>query len=376
MTDNEMDVKIVGLSKNFGKFNAVNNVSFSVKRGSFFSILGPSGCGKTTLLRMISGFESPSQGDIFIGDEFVNNVPPNKRRTNLIFQHLALFPLKSVYENVAFGLKRRKMLSDDIRQRVSDMLERVGLYGSEKKYIHQLSGGQQQRVAIARCLVLEPMVLLLDEPLGALDLKLREHMKLELKRLQHRVGTTFVYITHDQGEAMTMSDQVAVMLRGTLEQIGTPKELYNSPATAFVAAFVGDSNRFQGKVLSRNNRYVKIGWGPLNIKGAPQPGLEGKREALCFVRPQNILIRSQADPIPAGYECFPGSVSDVMFEGYTNSYTVELVEGQQLKVVVPQATHEKTFSIEDRVQLAWNPDDTLCFSTDALADIDMNVGQE
>jgi len=376
MASNEIDVQVVKLSKKFGDFKAVDNVSFSVKRGSFFSILGPSGCGKTTLLRMISGFEAPNQGDIFIGDEFVNNVPPNRRRTNLIFQHLALFPLKSIYDNVAFGLKRRKMPKEEIRRRVFEMLERVGLYGFEDKYVHQLSGGQKQRVAIARCLVLEPMVLLLDEPLGALDLKLREHMKLELKRLQHRVGTTFIYITHDQGEAMTMSDQVAVMLRGRIEQIGTPEELYNFPATAFVAAFVGDSNRFQGKVLSMNSRYVTIGLGPLKVKGAPQPGLEGKSDSLCFIRPQNILIRSQTDPIPDRYQSFSGLVSEVIFEGHTKSYIVELAEGYQLKVVIPQATHVKTFSVEDRVQVAWNPDDTLCFSTDALVDIDMNVGEE
>lgn len=376
MVNNEIDVQAESLTKKFGDFTAVDNVSFSVRRGAFFSLLGPSGCGKTTILRMISGFEAPTQGDVYISGERVNDIPPNRRRTNLVFQNLALFPLKSVYENVAFGLKRRKVPRKEIRQQVQKMLERVGMSGFENKAIQQLSGGQKQRVAIARCLVLEPTVLLLDEPLGALDLKLREHMKLELKKLQNRVGTTFIYITHDQGEAMTMSNQIAVMLRGRIVQIGTPDELYNTPDTSFVAAFVGDSNRLQGQVLSRDDKQVKISVGPLEVEGVPQPGLEGKREALVFVRPQNIMIRSQADPVPEGYQAFPGLVREGIFEGHVTNYIVELAEGYQIKVVVPQASHIKTFSIEDRVRVVWSPEDTLCFSTEELVDIDMSVGQE
>jgi spermidine/putrescine transport system ATP-binding protein len=376
MTNNEIDVQVENLTKKFGVFKAVDNVSFSVKRGSFFSLLGPSGCGKTTILRMISGFEVPTQGNVYIGNKRVNEVPPNKRRTNLVFQNLALFPLKSVYENVAYGLKRRRVPKKEIRQRVTDMLERVGLPGFENKYIHQLSGGQKQRVAIARCLVLEPTVLLLDEPLGALDLKLREHMMLELKRLQHRVGTTFIYITHDQGEAMTMSDQVAVMLMGRLEQIGTPVELYKAPSTAFVAAFVGDSNRLKGRLLSVDNKRVKVAIKNLEVEGVPQQNLEGKKEALVFIRPQNILIRSMSDQIPEGYTAFPGLIQEGIFEGAMTHYIVELVEGYQIKVDVPQASHITSFSINDRVQLGWKPEDVICFSTEQLADIDMNVGQE
>lgn len=376
MATSEIDVRAEHLTKKFGDFTAVDSVSFSVPRGSFFSLLGPSGCGKTTILRMISGFETPTYGDVYIGGERVNEIPPNRRRTNLVFQNLALFPLKSVFENVAFGLRRRNVPKAEIRERVKKMLERVGLPGFENKAIHQLSGGQKQRVAIARCLVLEPTVLLLDEPLGALDLKLREHMKLELKKLQHRVGTTFIYITHDQGEAMTMSDQIAVMLRGRIVQIGAPEELYNSPATSFVAAFVGDSNRLQGRVLSRQDKRVKVGVGPLEVEGVPQPGLEGKSDALVFVRPQNVLIGSEADPIPEGYQAFPGLVREGIFEGAVSNYIVELAEGCQIKVVVPQASHIKPFSVEDRVQVAWSPDDTFCFSTEELADITMSVGQE
>ncbi|MBW2057018.1 MAG: ABC transporter ATP-binding protein [Deltaproteobacteria bacterium] len=376
MADKDIDVQVVGLTKKFGDFTAVDGVSFSVTRGSFFSLLGPSGCGKTTILRMISGFEAPTRGEVYIGGELVNDVPPNRRRTNLVFQNLALFPLKSVYDNVAFGLRRRKVPGGEIRRRVSEMLERVGLPGFEAKAIHQLSGGQKQRVAIARCLVLEPTVLLLDEPLGALDLKLREHMKLELKKLQSRVGTTFIYITHDQGEAMTMSDQVAVMLRGRIEQLGAPKELYNSPRTSFVAAFVGDSNRLQGRVLSWNDGRVKVGVGPLELEGVAQPGLQGKQESLIFVRPQNVLITSRGDSVPEGYQAFPAVVVEVIFEGAITQYLVELSEGYQMKVVVPQASHVKAFSARERIQVAWSPEDTLCFSTEALADIDMSVGRE
>ncbi|NIO06135.1 MAG: ATP-binding cassette domain-containing protein [Proteobacteria bacterium] len=376
MATSEIDVQVENLTKKFGDFTAVDKVSFSVPRGSFFSLLGPSGCGKTTILRMISGFETPTYGDVYIGGERVNEIPPNRRRTNLVFQNLALFPLKSVFENVAFGLRRRNVPRGEIRERVQKMLERVGLPGFENKAIHQLSGGQKQRVAIARCLVLEPTVLLLDEPLGALDLKLREHMKLELKKLQHRVGTTFIYITHDQGEAMTMSDQIAVMLRGRIVQIGAPEGLYNSPATSFVAAFVGDSNRLQGRVLSRHNKRVNVGVGPLEVEGVSQPGLEGESDALIFVRPQNVLIGSEADPIPEGYQAFPGLVREGIFEGAVSNYIVELAEGYQIKVVVPQASHVKAFSVEDRVQVAWSPDDTFCFSTEELGDITMSVGQE
>jgi spermidine/putrescine transport system ATP-binding protein len=376
MANNEIDVQVEDLTKMFGDFAAVDDVSFSVQRGSFFSLLGPSGCGKTTILRMISGFEVPTRGHVYIGGDRVNEVPPNRRRTNLVFQNLALFPLKSVYENVAFGLKRRRVPREEIQARVQRMLERVGLPGFENKAIHQLSGGQKQRVAIARCLVLEPTVLLLDEPLGALDLKLREHMKLELKQLQHRVGTTFIYITHDQGEAMTMSDQVAVMLRGRIEQTGTPDALYNDPATSFVAAFVGDSNRLRGQVVSRNEKLVQVRVGPLEIEAVPKDEFKAGSDALLFVRPQNILMRPESDSALEGYQAFPGLVKECIFEGATTHYVVELAEGCQMEVVVPQASHIASFAVEEHVQLAWIPGDMLCFSTEQMTDIEMSVGQE
>ncbi|MEJ2478259.1 MAG: ATP-binding cassette domain-containing protein, partial [Desulfobacterales bacterium] len=253
-----IDLSVQNVSKAFGNFTAVDSIGFSVECGHFFSILGPSGCGKTTLLRMIAGLAEPDSGTIDIRGRSMLGIPPNKRPVNLIFQNLALFPMMNVGENIAFGLQRRGEKKAAITQKVSAILERVDLAGFENKKINQLSGGQKQRVAIARCLVLEPAVLLLDEPLGALDLKLREQMKVELKKLQAKVGTTFVYITHDQSEALVMSDFVAVMNRGRFEQIDTPQNLYNHPRTPFVARFVGDSNCWSGTVRRRTEKTAEV----------------------------------------------------------------------------------------------------------------------
>ena len=252
----EIDVKLEHVTKRFGKFSAVEDVSFEIARGEFFSILGPSGCGKTTTLRMVSGFEIPTEGSIYVGGELVNDLSPHKRKTNLVFQHLALFPMMTVEENIAFGLQMQKVPKADIGKRVDAILEVVELSGSQKKRPSQLSGGQKQRIAIARCLVLNPTVLLLDEPLGALDLKLREQMKIELKKIQHRIGTTFIYITHDQGEALVMSNRVAVMHEGRLIQLGSPKELYDHPIDGFVADFIGDHNGIPVTVLENRNRHT------------------------------------------------------------------------------------------------------------------------
>ena len=238
-------LEVKNLTKRFKDFTAVEDVNFFVEEGGFFSILGPSGCGKTTLLRMISGFIPESEGEILINGESMHGIPPEERPVNIVFQSLALFPMMNVYENVAFGLRRKKIDNHETDKRVTEMLERVGLNGFEKKKVTELSGGQRQRVAIARSLVMKPSILLLDEPLGALDRKLREHMKVELKLLQKEIGTTFIYITHDQSEALVMSDKVAVMNKGRFEQIDTPKNLYKNPQTAFVAGFVGESNRFE-----------------------------------------------------------------------------------------------------------------------------------
>ena len=244
----QIDLSVQNVTKKFKEFFAVHSISFEVPQGRFFSILGPSGCGKTTLLRMIAGLTEPTRGIIEIRGQNMAGISPNKRPVNLIFQHLALFPLMNVGANIAFGLQRRGEKKSIIKEKIEKILKRVDLEGFGDKKIDQLSGGQKQRVAIARCLVLEPAVLLLDEPLGALDLKLREQMKVELKKLQAKVGTTFVYITHDQFDALVMSDAVAVMNQGRCEQIGSPKELYHTLQTTFVAQFARDNHRWAGRV--------------------------------------------------------------------------------------------------------------------------------
>ena len=253
-------LKVEQISKQFEDFTAVHKIDFVVEKGGFFSILGPSGCGKTTLLRMIAGFEKETSGDIIINGNSMKGIPPEKRPVNIVFQNLALFPMMNVEKNVAFGLQRLKLPKKEIAKKVTKMLKRVGLEGYEKKKVTELSGGQRQRVAIARSLVLEPSILLLDEPLGALDRKLREHMKVELKLLQREFGTTFIYITHDQSEALVMSDKVAVMNKGRLEQIDTPVNLYKNPKTAFVASFVGDNNKFDVASYKDNKIITTNGW--------------------------------------------------------------------------------------------------------------------
>ncbi|HEU6436303.1 MAG TPA: ABC transporter ATP-binding protein [Nitratidesulfovibrio sp.] len=299
------DLSVTRLVKRFEKFTAVNDVSFEVERGKFFSILGPSGCGKTTLLRMIAGFESPDSGVIAIRGRDMAGIAPNRRPVNLIFQHLALFPMMSVAENVAFGLKRRGMAGGEIARRVQDVLERVGLPGYGSKMPGQLSGGQKQRVAIARCLVLEPAVLLLDEPLGALDLKLREQMKVELKTLQADVGTTFVYITHDQSEALVMSDHVAVMNAGRFEQVDTPRNLYRRPASAFVAGFVGETNVWSGTLeeATGDAGLVRTDEGAV-FRSRVAAGLARGARVDMFIRPEAVLID------PDGVSCVTGDAAD------------------------------------------------------------------
>src|SRR5438094_8110593 len=241
-TDHVADIRLSNLTKRFDDVVAVDDLSLEIPSRSFFALLGPSGCGKTTTLRMIGGFEEPSSGRILLGDRDVSALPPYKRDVNTVFQSYALFPHLTIFENVAFGLRRRGVKGGDLRQRVGEALELVGLAGLERRKPRQLSGGQQQRIALARALVNRPRVLLLDEPLGALDLKLRKEMQLELKRIQNEVGITFVHVTHDQEEAMTMADTIAVMKGGHIEQLGAPTELYEQPRTAFVAGFLGVSN--------------------------------------------------------------------------------------------------------------------------------------
>ncbi|MBU0929400.1 MAG: ABC transporter ATP-binding protein [Spirochaetes bacterium] len=357
----QIALSVKNVTKRFGDFVAVDDVSLSVEDGKFFSILGPSGCGKTTLLRMIAGFYEQSGGTIELRGQDMTDVEPNKRPVNLVFQNLALFPMMNVYENIAFGLRRRGEKSPAIAKKVNGLLERVGLPGAGKKTIDQLSGGQRQRIAIARCLVLDPTVLLLDEPLGALDAKLREHMKVELKKLQAQVGTTFVYITHDQSEAMVMSDAVAVMNAGRFEQIGTPQELYHNPASSFVAQFVGNNNKLRA-VMHKDERggfFARYGNG-MDFKVDGAFDLSGGDAYDLFVRPESLVI----NPVEAKQELnvMPAAVKAILFDG-GNSRLLVTPDGfaDELVVALPQTKQFDHIRAGDRVRIGWDASKSVCF---------------
>ncbi|WP_299878927.1 ABC transporter ATP-binding protein [uncultured Cocleimonas sp.] len=365
-TSTIIDLETRNVNKHYGDFTAVDNVSLQIEKGSFFSILGPSGCGKTTLLRMIAGFDEPDSGDILIQSNSMLGVPANKRPANMVFQHLALFPMMSVADNVAYGLKQRKVNPAEISKRVKNALESVDLGDSGKKKISQLSGGQKQRIAIARCLVLEPKLLLLDEPLGALDLKLREHMKVELKQMQSRVGTTFIYITHDQSEALVMSNKVAVMNNGAFEQVGTPSDLYYHPETSFVAGFVGDANRWKAKVTQVD--HVRC-----TTQVANGPALRGKitgtkpiavgDDVDVFVRPEAIKIIQGEDKPQESDNSLQCRVVDLLFNGANSAALLEdIATGKELHVALPQTGEYIGLQKGESLTIAWSQDQTHCFS--------------
>ena len=363
------DLECRDLVKTFGAFTAVNGISFSVPSGSFFSILGPSGCGKTTLMRMIAGFAQPSAGDILIKGVSVLAVPPNRRPVNMVFQHLALFPMMTVAGNIAYGLRQRGFGRAETARRVAGVLARIGLPDAGAKRIDQLSGGQKQRVAIARCIVLDPVVLLLDEPLGALDLKLREHMKLELKQLQHQFGTTFVYITHDQSEALVMSDRVAVMQGGRFEQIASPQDLYYRPASAFVAGFVGDSQRWRGRVVGAAADVLQVLTdsglllNAVSAAAAAPPGVGAAAE--LFVRPESIsLAAAETPPAPAaeGENRCEGVLESLLFNGANSRAMIRLAQGDLVGVALPQGHAAAAPGEGARLRLGFQAAQTLCFA--------------
>jgi len=360
------DLEAIRVGKRYGDFSAVDDLSFSVARGSFFSILGPSGCGKTTLLRMIAGFLSPDTGDIRIGGQTMNGVPPNKRPVNMVFQHLALFPMMSVGENIGYGLARRGVTRAEIKRRVGEMLERVSLPGAQEKRVDQLSGGQKQRVAIARSLVLEPTLLLLDEPLGALDLKLREHMKIELKQLQAAFGTTFVYITHDQSEALVLSDQVAVMNHGRFEQVGTPQQLYYQPQTPFVAGFVGANNCVKGRATQVSSAGVTLTSDSGLVMLARAIGTVHRGDVIeAFVRPEVASLSRTAQVFSdAGVPHYRAQIESLLFDGANSAVLLREEKSQtEFRIALPQTGHLSDLTVGETVSFGFDPQRAVCFAT-------------
>ncbi|MDR1179945.1 MAG: ABC transporter ATP-binding protein [Spirochaetales bacterium] len=328
------EVRIEGIDKRFGDFHALKDVSVVVRKGEFFSLLGPSGCGKTTLLRIIAGFETPSAGFVYVDGANILPLPPNRRHVNTIFQNYALFPHLTVFENVAFPLRLKKFSRQEINRKVEDYLTLTKLTGQEYKKPAQLSGGQKQRVAIARALVNEPDVLLLDEPLSALDAKLRQHMLIELDTIHDKIGITFIYVTHDQQEALSVSDHIAVMNEGRIVQVGNPTEIYESPADIFVANFIGEANLFHGTVTSVAGEMVSVDvkdMGILNV--TMEPGdLEGMRDfkpgkkASITVRPEkiNIALEKPPDLQPDVFSFFPCVVEEVIYNGFQSKFFVKV----------------------------------------------------
>lgn len=367
------DVRLSGISKHYGTFTAVHPLDLTIPQGSFFALLGASGCGKTTTLRMIAGLEEPSTGTVHLGDREVTDLQPYKRPVNTVFQSYALFPHLSIFENVAFGLRRRGIKS--VKKQVDDMLELVQLGQFAQRKPHQLSGGQQQRVAVARALINHPQVLLLDEPLGALDLKLRRQMQLELKRIQTEVGITFVHVTHDQEEAMTMADTVAVMNGGRVEQLGAPAELYENPGTTFVANFLGTSNLIEASVDSAGSEVVVSASGTtLRLPAArcsTTPRAGGK--LLVGVRPEKISLvhADEEHTIAAGRNKVTGRIADSSFIGVSTQYVIDSQVCPELEVYAQNIERDGRLAPGAEVILHWNPEHT--FGLDAAQDIDAGI---
>jgi spermidine/putrescine transport system ATP-binding protein len=368
-------IELVGIAKSFnsrrGVVHAVERVDLVIGEGEFFSLLGPSGCGKTTTLRMIGGFEEPTQGQILLYGDDVVGVSPNHRDVNMVFQSYALFPHMSVFENVAFGLKRKSVPKDETTKRVNEMLELVQLDGKSDRRPRELSGGQQQRVALARALVNRPRALLLDEPLAALDLKLRQAMQLELKRIQREVGITFVFVTHDQNEALTMSDRLIVMNAGRIEQLGAPREVYERPKTRFVAGFIGTSNLMTGIVKTMDGTTAILESGPDESIVVPDAAAAGARAGQPLdltVRPEKIVL-SAAAPTTSGVCTVRCRVNEVVYLGTSTQYDVLTPDGAPLTVFVQNASDSADLVERgDSVWLSWRPEHSLALAPSPAAE--------
>ena len=350
------------VTKRFGALTAVNDVSLTIKKGEFFSLLGPSGCGKTTLLRMLGGFERPDSGRIYLEGKDITDLPPNQRRVHTVFQNYALFPTMTIWDNIAFSLKLAKLPKAEIEEKVDAILEMIQMTEHAWKYPSQLSGGQKQRVAIARALVDRPQVLLLDEPLAALDLKLRQHMLIELDTIHDQVGITFMYVTHDQGEAMSLSDRIAVINRGKVEQLDLPAKIYEAPTSRFVASFIGDTNFFAGEVTAVDGDYcqIKVENFPC-IQAYNDKKLQVGQKVDLSVRPEKIRVTANP-PLPekgAGINVFPSKVKDIVYQGVYTKYWLTS-GGRQIAALKPHSRFlldQETITWNDDVFVWWHPDD-------------------
>ncbi len=368
------DLELVGVTKRFGDFVAVDDLSLTVPQGSFFALLGASGCGKTTTLRMVAGLETPTSGRIELGDRDISSLKPYKRPVNTVFQSYALFPHMSIEDNVAFGLKRTG--ASDVAAKVTEMLELVQLEQYAKRRPAQLSGGQQQRVALARALINRPQVLLLDEPLGALDLKLRRSMQLELKRIQTEVGITFVHVTHDQEEAMTMADTIAVMSSGRIEQLGAPAELYEHPTSTFVANFLGQSNLLEGDVVRGGGDDYAVGVHGTELHATKvAAGVEGR----CWigVRPEKVTLETPGENHVEGLNRLGGGrVADVSFVGVSTQYLIRMPWGQELSAFEQNTGKRVSFAAGDPVDLTWMSEHTFLLDHDQDATAGSQIDDE
>jgi len=347
-------VKLERVTKHFPECCAIDDLSLSITEGEFYSLLGPSGCGKTTTLRVIAGFEQPTSGKVYLDNEMVNGVPPNLRNVNTVFQNYAIFPHLSVYENVAYPLRIKKLPKDEITGRVGESLNMVSMLGFEDRFSNQLSGGQRQRIALARALILKPRVLLLDEPLGALDLQLRQQMQGVLKRLQRELGITFIYVTHDQGEALTMSDQIAVMYEGKLQQVGTPKEIYESPANRFVAQFIGKTNFVEAVIDEKKSDSVTVHIGPFKIQCAVKKFFKKQKSVCISIRPERVVIDKKVKRLN---NVLSGKVDDIVYYGDRLEIVVKL-DGTDKYLTAKQEAKKPSsgseFNIGDAVEVGWN----------------------
>ena len=366
------------VTKRFGALTAVDDVSFSIQKGEFFSLLGPSGCGKTTLLRMVGGFERPDSGRIYLDGKDITDAPPNMRRVHTVFQNYALFPTMTIWDNIAFSLRLAKKPKSEIEESVDAILEMIRMSDHAWKYPSQLSGGQKQRVAIARALVDRPQVLLLDEPLAALDLKLRQHMLLELDTIHAQVGITFVYVTHDQGEAMSLSDRIAVMNFGKVEQLDTAAKIYEAPKSSFVAAFIGDTNFLVGEIVSTEGDYCTIkveGIGAVSAYNDRK--LDVGRKVHLSVRPEKIRVTRNPPPPEkgAGINVFNATVTDIIYQGVYTKYWLTS-GGKSISALKPHSRFlldQESITWKDKVYLWWHPDDG--YMVENFSPLDMSLIQ-